>query len=349
MATFLAQPPASHSSQQQTMQCMEIRGGNAPLDTAVNMPGIDAWVYSKPFRESAESGEDAHGGGDVYYLSSCATGRVTRLLVADVSGHGAGVCDLAGDLRGLMRRYVNYIDQTEFVRSMNRQFVKVSASGCFATALVTTFFAPTGTLTICNAGHPPPLRYRARTRTWDYLELRDDPRKQEESRDDDDDASRTFSNIPLGVLSVTEYEQFDVTLDPGDLVLCYTDSLPEARTNAAVDGMLGLAGVLRIVRGLGDPDAGAFIPKLLGEIGALSSGNLDADDVTLLLFRPTSARTRTPLRDRLLAPVRVVRGVLASLRPGGGPAPIPEFTVTNIGGSLFDFLNRKRKRGPRRT
>ncbi len=331
------------------MQCMEIRGGNEPVDTAVNMPGIDAWVYSKPFRGRADSTEVVRGGGDVHYVSSCATGRVTRLLVADVSGHGAAVCDLAGDLRGLMRRYVNYIDQTEFVRSMNRQFLKVAASECFATALVTTYFAPTGTLSICNAGHPPPLRYRARTRTWEFLELQDDPREEAESRDKAGDDPRAFSNIPLGVLNVTEYEQFDVTLDPGDLVLCYTDSLPEARTDTTADGMLGLAGLLRIVRGLGDPDAGAFIPKLLGAIGGLTPGNLDADDVTLLLFRPTSGRVHTPLRDRLLAPVRVMRGVLASLRPGGGPAPVPELSITNIGGSLFDFLNRRRKRGARQT
>src|SRR4051812_11353456 len=101
----------------QTMQCMEIWGGNQQVDTTVLMPGLEAWVYSHAY------GDSAAGGGDVHYVSSCATGRVTRLLLADVSGHGAPVCDVAGTLRSLMRRYVNYIDQAEFVRAMNGQFV----------------------------------------------------------------------------------------------------------------------------------------------------------------------------------------------------------------------------------
>ena len=31
-----------------TMQCMEVRGGNEPVDAAFTMPGVDAWVYSRP-------------------------------------------------------------------------------------------------------------------------------------------------------------------------------------------------------------------------------------------------------------------------------------------------------------
>ena len=44
--------------------------------------------------------------------------------------------------------------------------------------------------------------------------------------------------------------------------------------------------------------------------------------------------------EKLLAPARVLRGLLASLRPGGGPAPLPELTLANLGGSMFDFFNR---------
>src|SRR5829696_8466860 len=114
------------------MQCMEVWGGNQTADSAVVMAGLDAWVYSKPF-------EGAPAGGDVYYVSSCATGRITRLLVADVSGHGAAVCDVAGQLRGLMRQHVNRIDASSFVRSMNQQFAQLATSSCFATAVVATF------------------------------------------------------------------------------------------------------------------------------------------------------------------------------------------------------------------
>src|ERR671938_407996 len=93
----------------QLMHCMEIWGGNQDVSSGIVMAGLDAWVYSKPYGQ-------AEAGGDVYYVSACATGRITRLLVADVSGHGAAVRETAITLRNLMRQYVNHIDQTRFVR-----------------------------------------------------------------------------------------------------------------------------------------------------------------------------------------------------------------------------------------
>src|SRR6187549_518457 len=107
--------PPMTATEPQVMQCMEVWGGNQAVDSGVVMAGLDAWVYCKPYR-------NAEGGGDVYYVSSCATGRINRLLVADVSGHGEKVRAVAVQLRDLMRRFVNYIDQSKFVLSMNSRF-----------------------------------------------------------------------------------------------------------------------------------------------------------------------------------------------------------------------------------
>ena len=63
-------------------------------------------------------------------------------------------------------------------------------------------------------------------------------------------ASAHPQNIPLGIMDLTEYEEFDVELETGDCLLSYTDALIESRD---ADGeMLGEAGVLRIMRLLGD-------------------------------------------------------------------------------------------------
>src|SRR5271163_4772900 len=133
--------PAQH------MQCMEVWGGSQLTSSGVELGGLDVWVYSKPFGE-------AQRGGDVYYVSSCASGRISRLLLADVSGHGQSVAATAADLRTLMRRFVNRLDQSEFVRLLNQQFTALSQAGTFATAVVATFFAPSQRLIVCNAGHP---------------------------------------------------------------------------------------------------------------------------------------------------------------------------------------------------
>src|ERR1700733_13522622 len=54
------------------MQCMEVWGGNRPIDSGVIMPGVDAWVYSQPC-------ENQDAGGDVHYVSTCCGGVVVRM------------------------------------------------------------------------------------------------------------------------------------------------------------------------------------------------------------------------------------------------------------------------------
>lgn len=311
-STVPTQPP-------QTMTCMEVWGGNALVDSAVSISGLDAWVYSKPY-------ESAEAGGDVYYLSSCATGRITRLLVADVSGHGAAVNEIAGVLRNLMRRYVNHLDQRHFVRSMNKQFVTLSEAGCFATAVVLSFFGPTNYLTLCNAGHPTPLIYRAKTKTWGLL-----ARKVGSGND--------IADIPLGIDDTTDYEQIAVQLAVDDLVICYSDSLIESKDESGE--MFGEEGLLKIASEIQVTNPASVIPDLLAKIASRSPGNLLADDVTTLLFRPNSAGPRVGFLTRAFAPIRVLGASVRSLFPGGGPAPLPDFNLANLGGSMFGRLNRR--------
>jgi len=315
--------PSSVAVEPQLMACMEIWGGNEAIDTSIQLPGLDAWVYAKPYKLSAL-------GGDVRYVSTCATGRITRLLLADVSGHGDEVAGVARLLRDLMRQYVNFLDHTKFVRMMNRRFTDLSASNIFATALVTTFFSPTRVLTLCNAGHPPPAIYRAATRSWSLLET---PRSD----------SRDPANLPLGILDIADYDQLDIHMEVGDFVLLYTDSLMEA--SDANGKFLGPAGVLKFLQSLATNnaaiDAASLIPKLLLAIASAHPNNLHDDDVTTLLIRANGSAEKVSFKDKLLAPARVVKGIFASLLSGGRAMPLPEMSVKNIGGAIIDRLSQR--------
>jgi hypothetical protein len=304
----------------QVMQCMEVWGGNQFADNGVVIGGLDAWVYSKP-----HGGSD--GGGDVYYVSACATGRVLRLLIADVAGHGQTVGDLAVQLRALMRRHVNQIDQTSFVRSMNHHFYELAQNGLFATALVSTFFAPTGRLTLCNAGHPLPLFYRAATRKWSCLQ------------NVTSETSQDPINLPLGILDLADYQTFDIGLKVGDLVICYTDSLVESR---GPDGkMLGHEGLLDIARSVDVANPAGVVSALLSAIAEKYPGNLTGDDVTVLLFRPNGIGHGRPSLSRQISGLGKLLGSIArSLRPGAEPAPWPDFNLPNVGGAIFPPLQR---------
>ena len=312
----MSDQPAQH------MQCMEVWSGSQLTDSSVEFGGLDAWVYSKPFG-------DARRGGDVYYASSCATGRIRRLLLADVSGHGSAVADTATRLRTLMRQFVNRLHQAEFVRLLNRQFVELSQGGTFATAIVATFFAPTGRLTVCNAGHPRPVVYRASQRAWSLLSSG----AQSDVR---------LRNIPLGMIALAEYEQFDIELEPGDCLLCYSDALIESCDAAGEP--LREAGLLRIVRGLGDLDAQDITGRLLKEIAARDPTNLSEDDVTVLIVRANGRAAYYPFGQKLRALGRFVAALLRAVHPRAERPPLPDANLANIGGAIIPALSRRWKR-----
>jgi phosphoserine phosphatase RsbU/P len=316
------------------MQCMEVWGGSQLTSRGVEMGGLDVWVYSKPYGT-------AQRGGDVYYASSCATGRISRLLLADVSGHGNAVAATAADLRTLMRRFVNRLDQAEFVRLLNQQFIALSQAATFATAVVSTFFAPSRRLTVCNAGHPRPFLYRAAERQWNFL--------GQDSLGQDDDGTNSKSkpqNIPLGLLALAEYEQFDVELEPGDCLVSYTDALVES---SDADGeMLGENGLLRIMRLLGDVEPQKLIETLLTEIVERYPENLSKDDVTVMVVRASGQQPRHPFKEMLKARLRFAGSLIRGLNPWAERPPLPDFNLANIGGAIVPALARRwRARGTR--
>jgi len=322
-AALAAAPTTTHyvGDREPTLQCLEVWGGNDPADRGVAMPGLDAWVFSLPY-------EQADQGGDVYYMSSCATGRITRMLVADVSGHGSEVAKTSDALRALMRRHVNQISQTRFVRALNREFAALADEGRFATAVAASYFAPTRTLTLANAGHPPPAIYRADENRWSLLEPESSARS----------AAAGPANVPLGILDLTDYDQRVVRLEPGDLVLCYTDSLIESR--AADGAMLGTRGLIRTLSILDPREPAMFIERLLMAIAAEHRGNLAHDDVTAMLFTPNGRRATPTIRKRLEANWAMLKRLIGSMLPGGEPMPWPDAPLANIGGFFANWFNR---------
>ncbi len=250
------------------LQCMEIWGGNHGMEGTVAVPGIDAWIYSRPVGD--------HGtGGDIHYVSTCAGGKIARFIVADVAGHGPAVGALAAQLRKLMRRYIDTLDQTRFIRALNRAFTTLSSDGRFATAVLATYFAPTDHLITCNAGHPAQLWYRAAERSWRLLEPTDDC------------CVREAMNLPLGIVEPTQYSQFAVPLARGDLIVIYTDALPEAR-NPTGDA-LGLEGLLDLVRGLDPREPARFVDRLVEAVAHYRGGAPAEDDLTIAVLHHNAA------------------------------------------------------------
>jgi len=259
---------ADASASAHKIGCMEIWGGNDAFENAISLRGLDAWIYSRPYGGSAL-------GGDIHYISTCGHGHIARFMVADVAGHGSAVGGIATDLRRLMRRNINKLDQTRFVRSLNREFQQLSTGGLFATAVLTSYFAPTHDLLICNAGHPRPMWYRAERRAWSIL-------------DQECDAPQArFSNLPIGIIDPTDYYQFSIALAPGDLVVLHSDGITEAKSPNGE--LLGEAGLLELARGLDVRDPATVAGQIIARVDAYRGQAAPDDDVTLIVLHHNGA------------------------------------------------------------
>jgi serine phosphatase RsbU (regulator of sigma subunit) len=250
---------------------MEICGGIEPVERSLATPGLDIWIFSQPFQ-----GEDR--GGDVYYVTVCGGGIITRLAVADVSGHGSSVAEFSSTLRALLRKNINQKSQKRVVESLNREFGETARLRRFATSVVMTYLASTRRLSISNAGHPRPLHYRAAHGSWTLL-----------PEVDDEGGS---ANLPLGLDEETRYHTFELQLAHGDLVLVYTDALIEAAS--ASGSLLGVTGLLEAAREVDMRDA---TPQAVGravwqKVARYRQTEAADDDATLLVLLHTGSGPR---------------------------------------------------------
>ena len=249
------------------LACLEVWGGNRPLSEEIRLPGLSGWLHSRPYAGSA-------AGGDVYYVSLCSRGELARVGVADVSGHGADVSRLAARLRELMQKHVNAWDQSEFVRDLNESFGQEVTGGKFATAVLVGLHAPSGQLVLTNGGHPPPLWFHSQSRQWELLSSACAT------------CSEPLLDLPLGIIPGTQYHQSLVQLEPGDLLILYSDGLAEARNPAGE--MLNEPGLLKLAFNLPTDSASAAGQALLAAVAAYRSGAAVSDDETVITLQRLS-------------------------------------------------------------
>src|SRR5262245_5238548 len=237
------------------LACLELRGGNFPAAYAAELPGLAGWISCRPLRPSLR-------GGDLHYLSTCSQGVIARVVIADVAGHGDVVSAAAVRLHEALRQHQDQWDQSALVRSLNDNFFQGAQGARFATAFLASFYADSGELLFTNAGHLPPLWYRTATRKWSLLH-------------DSTPFNKDIVDLPLGLIAETSYSQTAVQLEPGDLLLLYTDGISEARDDSGTQ--LGLERLLRIAQGLPVESAMAAGKELLSVVARFRASVPAAD------------------------------------------------------------------------
>jgi phosphoserine phosphatase RsbU/P len=247
--------------------CTEVWGGNNIADEVVKLPGLVGLIHSKPAGLATT-------GGDVYYLSVCDRSVLSRVVLADVAGHGEAVAATALRLRTLLKKYINTFEQSALMREVNEAFRSENESLTqYATAAVLSYDCWTGELIFASAGHPPTLWYHANQKTWDWLHERTPH------------GVKTFEGLPLGLFQGTEYQQTRVRLAEGDLLILYTDGITECANETAQE--LGYQGLLKLLRGLPVEPSIATASALVAAVEEFRGPTPCLDDQSVIVLQRT--------------------------------------------------------------
>jgi hypothetical protein len=206
-------------------------------------------------------------GGDFYDILPRPGGRVV-IALGDVAGKGSPAALLMAILLAMLRTLLDEgLDAEPLISRLNVQILRHAPSSRFITLQFVNVDPSTGDFVAVNAGHLPGL---IRRRNGEFERLTD-------------------GGIALGMCENSRYSAQRARLEPGDLLVLYSDGITEAESPAGLP--FDEEGLITLIRANGDNPSLPDIAKAV--IKAVERHAQDvrfADDLTILLARRTADR-----------------------------------------------------------
>jgi sigma-B regulation protein RsbU (phosphoserine phosphatase) len=162
------------------------------------------------------------------------------------------------------------------LQATNQRFIQDVDVGMFVTVYYGILNPASGELVYANAGHPPPYLFAG---------------KQGESI-----ARLGSTGIPLGISEEAGWESGEVRVNPGQLLLVYTDGVPDTQNQQG--DFFGEQRVLEAVRSNWGRPAREVQESLIGRLFSFAGGYPQTDDITLtILTRDEVSEAARPARE----------------------------------------------------
>jgi serine phosphatase RsbU (regulator of sigma subunit) len=222
---------------------------------APQIPGISIAGYCQP---AAETSGDFY----TYFAPSPAQGQI-GVALADVSGKGLPGAMIAMMTHGILLQALadGIYGISEMLSQMNAQLFHATESMTFVSLLLLTADIQKRHLQIACAGQWPPVIWRHGERV----------------------TIEVAGGMPLGIQLPNSYESTSIQIQPGDIIVCFTDGLIEAENEA--EELYGEEGLERVLRRLdGRLTANEILDEIVGNLWAFRGNALAEDDVTIVVM-----------------------------------------------------------------
>ncbi|WP_348266465.1 SpoIIE family protein phosphatase [Edaphobacter paludis] len=207
-------------------------------------------------------------GGDVYdFLDYGSPGMPARtaLAVGDVSGKAAPAALYAALVSGILRSLApQHLSPAAMLAALNDQLQERKLASQYVTMLMAVWDDSNQTLQIANAGSVQPLFV---SRTSEGVTVK----------------TIKAEGFPLGLFPNVEYEEFTFSTQPGDLIVFFSDGIPDAENNAGE--MFGTDRLRDVLESQVEPTAASTVEAILKAVSDFQSGVEHFDDETVVVLR----------------------------------------------------------------
>ena len=190
-----------------------------------------------------------------------ADGDGTLIAMGDASGKGASAA-LYGILAGSWLRAFSQPDlsPTELLDRLDAALKEFRVGSQYATLLLACWHPESSRFVLCNGGVPPPILFRNSDLSW-----------------------VTVNGSPLGLPIPAEFEQIDLPVLPGDLLVLYSDGIPDQL--GPEGSTYGDARFAEIIRQTGQDTSERIARSLLADLERFRGGIEQHDDQMVLVMR----------------------------------------------------------------
>ncbi len=218
------------------------------------LPGVDFWDYYGPAR---------FVGGDYFdYNPPAHPSGGWSVALGDVSGKGMAAALMMARFSSEVRLLLQTEpDPARVVERLNQEMCEAEIGEKFITFLLCMIGSDGQDLTVVNAGHMGPMIRRARGPVEVVAEREGGP--------------------PLAIVPDQHYQAVRVDLEPGDVVVLYTDGVTEAM---APDGRLFTTERLAQTLSRTPSGARAIGEAVIDAVRRHAAGRPQNDDLTLVCF-----------------------------------------------------------------
>ena len=197
-------------------------------------------------------------GGDFFEYTDMDDGSI-GVVLGDVAGKGPAAALLTAKIQGLFTAQASSNSPAAAMRQVNQGLLKRQVDARYATVFYATL-SPQGRLVHCNAGHNPPLVVSA-------------------------SGVRTLegSGMPVGLFGAAPYADEETQLQPGDVLVTFSDGVTEALNTAGEE--YSEARLIEEVQKYRTAPLGDFLQAVITSVQAFAAGAQQSDDVTVLVLR----------------------------------------------------------------